>query len=376
MNVLALEPYYGGSHKAFLDGWSTRSDHAWTALHLPAHTWKWRMRHAAVTFADEIRRRHAAGERWDVIFATDMLNLAELRGLLPAPLRALPAALYFHENQLTYPDTQRQDRDVHFALTNMTSALAADEVWFNSAFHREDFLTALACFLPNMPDHNLPHVPGSIRGRSRIMPPGIDPPPPRGPRRPGPMRICWAHRWEHDKNPVVFFEAVEFLRQRGVDFRLSVIGQQFETVPAMFEAASEMLADQIDRWGYLPQRDDYLAALAEADVFVSTADHEFFGLSSVEGAAAGAFPLLPRRLAYPEVFAEAGGADDFFYDGTVGHLTDRLTELADRLETDPPLADDADRARRAVQRYVWDRLVPSYDQALAHVASGPRPPKV
>jgi glycosyltransferase involved in cell wall biosynthesis len=375
MNVLALEPYYGGSHKAFLDGWSARSDHAWTALHLPAHTWKWRMRHAAVTFADDLRRRHDAGKRWDVIFATDMLNLAELRGLLPADLRTLPAVLYFHENQLTYPDTQRQDRDVHFALTNMTSALAADEVWFNSAFHREDFLTALACFLPRMPDHHLPWAPESIRSRSRIMHPGIDPPRPPGPRRPGPMRICWAHRWEHDKNPVVFFEAVEFLRQRGVDFRLSVIGQQFETVPAMFAAAEEMLAEQIDRWGFQQQRDDYLAALAEADVFVSTADHEFFGLSSVEAAAAGAFPLLPRRLAYPEVFAEAEGANDFFYDGTVGDLTDRLAELAHRLEADPPLAADADRARRAVQRYGWDELVPSYDQALARVASDAPHPK-
>ncbi|MCK4372451.1 MAG: DUF3524 domain-containing protein, partial [candidate division Zixibacteria bacterium] len=36
MKILALEPYYGGSHKAFLDGWSSRSRHEWTILKLPA----------------------------------------------------------------------------------------------------------------------------------------------------------------------------------------------------------------------------------------------------------------------------------------------------------------------------------------------------
>lgn len=51
MRVLALEPYYGGSHRAFVDGWASRSRHDWTVLTLPAHHWKWRMRGAAVTMA-------------------------------------------------------------------------------------------------------------------------------------------------------------------------------------------------------------------------------------------------------------------------------------------------------------------------------------
>ncbi|MHC4370623.1 MAG: tRNA-queuosine alpha-mannosyltransferase domain-containing protein [Planctomycetota bacterium] len=51
MKILALEPYYGGSHKAFIDGLSKASRHDWTLLKLPAHKWKWRMRHSAITFA-------------------------------------------------------------------------------------------------------------------------------------------------------------------------------------------------------------------------------------------------------------------------------------------------------------------------------------
>ena len=60
MKVLALEPYYGGSHKAFLDGWRAHSRHEWTILGLPAYKWKWRMRHAALTFAEQVRERTAA----------------------------------------------------------------------------------------------------------------------------------------------------------------------------------------------------------------------------------------------------------------------------------------------------------------------------
>ncbi len=57
MKVLALEPYYGGSHRAFLDGWSSRSSHEWTTLTLPPNKWKWRMRHAAITFVEEAARK-------------------------------------------------------------------------------------------------------------------------------------------------------------------------------------------------------------------------------------------------------------------------------------------------------------------------------
>ena len=54
MRILALEPYYGGSHRAFLDGWVAHSRHEWTVLELPAYKWKWRMRHAAITLADRV----------------------------------------------------------------------------------------------------------------------------------------------------------------------------------------------------------------------------------------------------------------------------------------------------------------------------------
>ena len=77
MKILALEPYYGGSHRAFLDGWRVVSRHDFTLLTLEPYKWKWRMRHSAITFADELGAMVADGQKWDVIFCSDMLNLAE-----------------------------------------------------------------------------------------------------------------------------------------------------------------------------------------------------------------------------------------------------------------------------------------------------------
>ena len=61
------------------------------------------------------------------------------------------------------------------------------------------------------------------------------------------------------------------------------------------------LADAIEHWGYVASRAEYLRLLAASDLVISTADHEFFGISVLEAIAAGAFPLLPNRLSYPEL---------------------------------------------------------------------------
>ena len=371
MRILALEPYYGGSHKAFLDGWSAASAHQWTVFQLPPYKWKWRMRHAAVTFADMVAERASGDLPWDVLFCSDMLNLAEFLGLAPRGIRELPSVVYFHENQLTYPVRFESERDYQFAMTNVTTALAADAVWFNSVFHRESFLAALATFLKRMPDYQCNDAAQRIRQKAGVQPPGVRPMRARGGRKAGPVRILWAARWEHDKNPETFFDALKLLERRGVGFRLSVIGEEFRDKPEVFDRARRHFADHIDRWGYQRDRTDYEAALCEADVFVSTAEHEFFGLSAVEAALAGAYPLLPERLAYPEIFGreEDTGACAFFYDGSSADLADKLTECARRLDAGASLADSTQNLRQRLRRFQWPHLAPVLDEALERLGS-------
>lgn len=371
MRILALEPYYGGSHKAFLDGWSVASRHEFTVLMLPAYKWKWRMRHSAVTFADEISRRAADDQSWDLIFCSDMLNLAEFLGLAPQSVRKLPSIVYFHENQLTYPVRFESERDYQFAMTNMTSALAAKNAWFNSAYHRDSFVDALAVFLGKMPDCRPTDAIEQIKSKSFVYPPGVDGIDRRGAREAGPLRILWAARWEHDKNPEDFFEALKILKSKGLEFRVSVIGEQFRQVPDAFEWARQFFADHIDRWGYQQTRAEYEKALIEADVFVSTAKHEFFGITAVEAILAGAYPMLPKRLAYPEILGlgEEERIEEFFYDGTVADLADKLTALENRLKNGCLWDENAEQVVRRMERFKWDNVARILDDAVDKVRS-------
>jgi glycosyltransferase involved in cell wall biosynthesis len=365
VKILALEPYFGGSHRRFLDGWSAHSRHRWTILDLPAHHWKWRMRHAALTAAESANRQAKAGQRWDLVFASDMLNLAEFAGLAEASIHRLPRVVYFHENQLTYPVRQADPRDVHFALTNLASAQAASRVWFNSAYHCHSFLEALAELLRRMPDYPMPDLLAQIRTKSIVQWPGVDRFPPRGPRLAGPLRILWAARWEHDKNPGDFFHALDLLARRGTAFRLNVVGEQFRDVPPVFASARERFHDRIDRWGYQAQRGDYQSALQASDVVVSTARHEFFGIGMVEAMAAGCRPLLPRRLAYPELLAPLGAAAErFFYDGTPESLAESLATLAERIADPERWQAESAPAVRAMERFEWPCRASQMDAAL------------
>jgi glycosyltransferase involved in cell wall biosynthesis len=159
---------------------------------------------------------------------------------------------------------------------------------------------------------------------------------------------------------------MKVLKETGVEFRLSVIGEQFRDAPEVFDWAKDFFADEIDRWGYQESLAEYRAALIEADIVVSTANHEFFGISMVEAIAAGAYPVLPKRLAYPEITAgiETLFEDEFFYDGPVKGLVDKLTELINRTDL---WQGDVNRGVSAMERYMWGIRAKALDDSLAEV---------
>jgi glycosyltransferase involved in cell wall biosynthesis len=113
---------------------------------------------------------------------------------------------------------------------------------------------------------------------------------------------------------------------------LSVLGQSFANSPPCFAEAREQFVDAIEHWGFVESRRDYLQVLATADVFVSTAVHEFFGLSAVEAMMHCSVVLLPDRLSYPELLGPL--AARYTYGGSsregeeIDRLVARLSELA------------------------------------------------
>ena len=75
--VLVLEPYYGGSHKMLIEGLREHIPLRFELLTLPPRKWKWRMRHSAIYFAQQVEKLITKGNSWDILFCSDMMNLAE-----------------------------------------------------------------------------------------------------------------------------------------------------------------------------------------------------------------------------------------------------------------------------------------------------------
>lgn len=298
--VYALEPFFGGSHKQFLTGLQEHLDMDIRIASMSPHHWKWRMHGSAQYYADLIERGS-----WEpgVILASDFVHLSALRGLLPKP-EHWTWLLYFHENQLTYPFREKRHRDLTYAHMNIQSAMAADHVFFNSAFHRKDFLNAIPEFYQRFVDYKPQDIPGRIREKSVVLPVGLDlqrfdaitPSLPKD----DPGIILWNQRWEHDKNPTLFFNTLFHLAEENIPFQLIVCGERFDDYPYIFDTAREKLEDVILHWGYVPDFADYAALLHKADIVVSTAQHEFFGIAAIEALYCRCYPLFPKRLVYPE----------------------------------------------------------------------------
>lgn len=363
LNILALEAYYGGSHRAFIDTLILHSRHRFTLLTLPARKWKWRMRGAAIWFAREL----AAAQPVDIdlLLATDMMSVADLRALLPPTLRACPVVCYFHENQLTYPLPDEADRDYQYGFTNITSCLASDAVWFNSETHRAAFLESAANLLHKMPDYVPNGVLADIERKSRVCLPLVEAPPnaPMGCATDQPRTILWNHRWEYDKNPEAFFQVLSRLDAEGVDFRLAIMGESFREIPSAFKRIIERLESKIVHMGHAEDRADYWRVLGAADIVVSTAIQENFGISIVEAILSGCVPLLPNRLSYPELIPAALHGD---------YLYDKPTELHSRLSwlltAEEPLAVDYELIDGLASTCVAERCISRYDDLFESMA--------
>ncbi len=365
MRVLLVEPYCGGSHRAWAEGYARHSSHEVSLLTLEGRWWKWRMRGAALTLGKEAAERAADEGPPDLVVATDMLDLPAFLGFTRGRLGGVPAVLYMHESQLGYPVAPRAEPDLSYAFTNWLSAAAADRVFFNSRFHLGQFFDELPRLLRHFPDHSHePHL-EEVRARCEVLPVGVDLRRLDGDREVdgGPPVVLWNQRWEHDKAPEEFFAALEVLAADGVPFRVVVCGENVRQFPEEFVAARQRLGERLLHMGYAPDP-EYVRWLHRADVVVSCARQEFFGVAVVEAVYAGAFPVLPARLSYPELIpAELHRHCLYEEGGLVERLRWAIThaEEARRLAT---------RLRPAMTGFDWSTLAPDYDSRWAGVAAG------
>lgn len=314
LHVVAINAFHGGSHRQFLASVSRSSRHRWTIVEgKPVH-WKWRMRSAPLEMSHAVSNCVARAGDPDVLFCTDMLDLPTWRGLMRSEIQRTPTAIYFHENQWTYPIAVQARPDAHFGYTNLLSAIASDTCWFNSQFHLRDFLQASESFIRRMPDSRASHDLQALRSKCKVIYPGFDPMPigdrglaNRHPIADDPigdsdsvLRIGWVSRWEQDKRPDRFADLLDLLSANDIRFTLLLLGPRPKAGSADHAKIMARYADRVEYDGFAA-REEYEQQLQKMDLVVSTADHEFFGIAICEAIWAGAIPILPNRLSYPEL---------------------------------------------------------------------------
>ena len=191
----------------------------------------------------------------------------------------------------------------------ITTCLAADLVLFNSATLRDAFLENISKHLKLQPDQrpDVLQIREEVEKKSRVCYFPLSLPEVRLDSRHSEkeeVHIVWPHRWEHDKDPEAFFRVIFKLLEEELDFKVSVIGQTYDQLPEVFAEARQKLEGRIATWGFKADKEEFYSALSECNVVVSTAQHETYGVAMLEAAALGCYPLVPRRLVYPELYPE------------------------------------------------------------------------
>lgn len=311
MKALLLSAYDAQSHGVWRKNLKAMFPNIqWVELLLPARYFPWRVRGNSLSWA--FNHREVLTDNYDLLLSTSMTDLSALRGFVPQ-ICSIPSIVYFHENQFAYPSNPdplvRPMNMVEPQILSLYTALCADAVVFNSEYNRRSFLDGAGALLKKLPDH----VPeGLLRciEQARVIPVPLSEALFNGTptaKDSQVLEIVWNHRWEYDKGPQLLLAIVQELIARALPFRLHLLGQRFRTAPPEFAQLQTLLEGHYarsgiaaGRSGFVAHLEDYHQCLRGADVVLSTAVHDFQGLSLLEACALGCSPLAPRRLVYPE----------------------------------------------------------------------------
>lgn len=361
MNILAVEPFNSGSHKAFLKGLQRHSRHTIIPISLSFKGRKWHMHGDSVMLAGMAAE---VEEDIDLLFISSMTNLPAFLALTNPRFARVPKVMYMHENQFTQPMPEGEERDMTYCYINYLSMLAADRLIFSSRFHRNDFLKALPEFLENYPDDKYYSTVERIADKSMVLYPGVDlqrfdAQPDTRQSNEHPV-IVWNQRWQFDRNPAMFFRVLNRLNDIDLTFDLILAGDTQHEKPEEFEKAWQRYGRHITHFGYVENKENYSKLLHSGDIVVSTATYEFFCVAIMEAIYCGCHPLVPNRLHYPELIPETlhkpllhapvlyNSEDDLFH-----YLKDLLTG-----ETQPLPKSSLQQINRHLD---WSQRIGKYD---------------
>lgn len=369
-HILLLDPFHGGSHAAWSQGVQdglSQQGHRVELKTFPANHWKWRMQGAAAIWARELQDTSPP----DVLLTTDMCDLAQLKGLLPATWYGVKCVVMFHENQLTFPWSPTDNdpnlgRDLAYSYINVSSALAADQVWFNSAHHRDVFLEAVDAWMSKMPKPRLSRPAARIAVQSHVVHLGMDfegwdamkPDTPINWAECDVPVLLWNQRWSWDKGTDAWMGLVHDILARDIPAKFVVLGESKGRLPEGWEAMRENMGSRCLQWGYADSKEDYIQWLWRSTAAPLAPKQEYFGLAVVEAMRCEVMPWVPESHAYPETMPDG----HLFMDPEM--WLDALQNQAWRTWPTTPQA-----YRQRAESFSWDNVIPVIDSLVRQALS-------
>ena len=295
LDILALEPFFGGIRRGMLEALVRYSRHRWTVLKLPPRRIERRLTAAANWFSEQLSRHWVS--RVDLLFTSEAMNLSSLLRLTP-PLADYPSVVYFHDNQ--FPDLSLRPigQDDPLDQVNLNTAQSATEIWFNSSYHRQTFFVMARSVVARYGELAARDPLPLIREKSRVVQPPVDlglvqqvgqstDLPPRHPRT-----VFVETRGAHMP---LLNEAVGILRrQQGPAFNLVTVGP----VDSLDPQVARTTVSEYDEAGQV--RGMYASSVVVSARPGAPSDHKV-----IRAMAAGCRPILPDAGVYPELIPPA-----------------------------------------------------------------------
>ncbi len=310
LDILALEPFYGGGRRNMLETLIHYSRHRWTLLKLPPRRIERRLTAAAHWFSEQLTR-HWVG-RVDLLFTSEALNLADLYRLMPNLLRK-PSVVYFHSNQLPHPSV---DSNNPLDTANLNTATASTEIWFNSLYHLRDFLARASALVAKHPELSGRNPMPDLTAKAHLMRPPVDFAPIQETIANSPVQRKKRGIFvdTRDANVRLLNASLATLMRRGEKFELTTVG------PA------EELATDLPRTT-LPEMDEvgHIRAMLSSGIFISTKDGAPADYRAVRACAAGCWPIVPASGCYPELLPKKIHSRTM-HDGSQSDLTSKLQD--------------------------------------------------
>lgn len=299
LDIIALEPYYGGVRKDTVELLARHSRHRWTVFKLPARRMERRVMTAAQWFHQQIAR--VSKIRCDVLFVGETMNLAEFQRLVPDYGRK-PSVAYFYSNPLLSEAAAEQVA----RLAMLGTANSATETWFSSLFHLRSFLSSAGSILAAHPELGGKQQIRSLIAKSQLIHPPVEIAPPDkdadvvDAERKG-RTVCLDNR-EPGASDKLFGEVLKRIAARREPIAVHVLGKELAEVPS---GVPVVMVD--------PKRPgDVVRMFRRCELFVTAALAENFDPLAMRAMALGCIPILPKAGFYGEFLPKSLHASCLF----------------------------------------------------------------